>query len=44
MKARHPEKINKKTNTIPKKPSWIRVKLLFQMHLLLQNQSLKKID
>ena len=26
MKVRHPEKIHKKTNPIPKKPSWIRVK------------------
>ena len=26
MKARHPEKINKKTNPIPRKPPWIRVK------------------
>ena len=26
MSVRHPEKINKKSNPIPKKPSWIRVK------------------
>ncbi len=26
MKARHPEKINKQSNPIPKKPHWIRVK------------------
>ena len=26
MTVRHPEKINKNTNSIPKKPSWIRVK------------------
>ena len=27
MKPRHPEKINKPSNPIPKKPNWIRVKL-----------------
>ena len=26
MPIRHPEKINRQTNTIPKKPSWIRIK------------------
>ena len=26
MTIRHPEKIHKKSNPIPKKPSWIRVK------------------
>ena len=26
MTIRHPEKINRQTNPIPKKPSWIRVK------------------
>ena len=26
MTLRHPEKINKKSNLIPKKPAWIRVK------------------
>ena len=28
MKIRHPEKINKKTNPIKKKPNWIRSKLI----------------
>ena len=28
MKPRHPEKINKPTNPIQRKPSWIRVKLI----------------
>ena len=26
MTVRHPEKVNKKSNPIPKKPNWIRVK------------------
>ena len=26
MIIRHPEKINRKSNPIPKKPNWIRVK------------------
>ena len=26
MTVRHPEKVNKKSNPIPKKPHWIRVK------------------
>ena len=26
MTVRHPEKIHKKSNPIPRKPSWIRVK------------------
>ena len=26
MKVRHPEKVNRKSNPIPKKPDWIRVK------------------
>ena len=26
IKPRHPEKVNKKSNPIPKKPNWIRSK------------------
>jgi hypothetical protein len=33
---RHPEKINKVSNPIPKKPSWIRVKAQHQNILILQ--------
>ena len=48
MKVRHPEKINKPTNPIKKKPSWIRTKILdsqnyFQTKLILKKKKLHTV-
>ena len=48
MKVRHPEKINKPTNPIKKKPSWIRTKILdsqnyFQTKLILNKKKLHTV-
>ena len=42
MSIRHPEKINNKTNPIPKKPKWIRVKAPTSNNFKLTQQILKK--
>jgi len=42
MTIRHPEKINKKINEIPKKPSWIRVKAPISNLFKLTSKTIKK--
>ena len=49
MTIRHPEKINRQTNPIPKKPSWIRVKaptsnLFKKTRDIIKKNNLKIID
>ena len=48
MKVRHPEKINKPTNPIKKKPNWIRTKILdsknfFETKIILNKRNLHTV-